>query len=80
MKFVLGVLYKTLSTKCEIRENRLSGSQTWRKGVIEFLPLIFPCLHLCGRNVVHKIRHNDVKQLLVSWKYDSEMRALTDGR
>jgi hypothetical protein len=28
MKFGMGVLYKTLSTKCEFRENCLSGGQT----------------------------------------------------
>jgi hypothetical protein len=38
MKFGVGVLYKTLSSKLQFRENRLRGGRTLLKGVNEFLP------------------------------------------
>ena len=47
MKCGVGVLYRTLSSKLQFRENRLRGGCTLLKGLKEFLPCC-PCVWPTG--------------------------------
>ena len=79
MKFDVGVLYKTLSSKLQSRENRLRGGRTLLKGLNEFLLCCPCCVADLGEIQYRRSAHGAVEHYEVHSNWRAEGRALVIG-